>query len=182
MPILYFFGLMSLWMLQFLLFRTRQKSTPVKSAPISRWGMLLQAVGYWTILFSARTAWTVRIAGWRLVMAIACGVLGIWLASTAVRHLGKQWRMKAALNADHELITSGPYRIIRHPIYASMLAMMIMSILLLGKLPWWPIAIALFLTGIEIRIRAEDSLLRGRFGSRFEEWKRKVPAYIPLLR
>jgi hypothetical protein len=89
---------------------------------------------------------------------------------------------EAALNADHELVTSGPYRIIRHPIYASMFAMMIMSVLLLGKLPWWPIAIALFLTGIEIRIHAEDRLLRERFGSRFEDWKSKVPAYVPLLR
>ena len=182
MPVLYFFGLMSLWILQFLLFRTRQKSTPVKSAPISRWGMLFQFLGYWAVFFPARTAWTDPIPAWRLVVAIAFGVLGIWLASTGVRHLGKQWRMKAALNADHELVTSGPYRIIRHPIYASMFAMMIMSVLLLGKLPWWPIAIALFLTGIEIRIHAEDRLLRERFGSRFEGWKSKVPAYVPLLR
>ena len=108
--------------------------------------------------------------------------VGIWLAATGVRHLGKQWRMNAALNADHELVTSGPYRIVRHPIYASMFAMMIMCILLLGKLPWWPIAIALFLTGIEIRIHAEDGLLRERFGVRFEDWKSKVPAYVPLLR
>jgi protein-S-isoprenylcysteine O-methyltransferase Ste14 len=77
-------------------------------------------------------------------------------------------------------LSPGPYRIIRHPIYASMFAMMIMSLLLLGKLPWWPSAIALFLTGIEIRIHAEDRLLRERFGSRFEDWKKQSPC--PMYR
>src|SRR4051795_12314969 len=51
MPVLYFFGLSSLWMLQFLLFRTRHTSTPVKTAPISRLGMLFQVFGYWAIEF-----------------------------------------------------------------------------------------------------------------------------------
>src|SRR5690242_18996819 len=113
MPVLYFVGLLGLWILQFLLFRTRRKSTPVKTASVSRWGMLFQFLGYWVIFFPARTAWTDPIPAWRLVVAIAFGLLGIWLASTGVRHLGNQWRMKAALNADDELVTSGPYRIIR---------------------------------------------------------------------
>jgi protein-S-isoprenylcysteine O-methyltransferase Ste14 len=60
--------------------------------------------------------------------------------------------------------------------------MTIMSALLLGRLPWWPLGIALFLAGIEIRIHAEDELLRNRFGSRFQEWERDVPAYLPLIR
>ena len=41
---------------------------------------------------------------------------------------------------------------------------------------------ALFIAGIEIRVHVEDGLLRGRFGSRFEEWKNTVPAYLPLIR
>ena len=89
--------------------------------------------------------------------------------------------MNAALSDDNELVTSGPDQIVRHPIYASMFAMSIMSALLLGRLPWWPIGIALFVVGIEIRIHVEDDLLRNRFGSQFEEWKSQVPAYLPLI-
>jgi protein-S-isoprenylcysteine O-methyltransferase Ste14 len=63
-----------------------------------------------------------------------------------------------------------------------MFAMNIMSALMLGKLPWWPIGVALFVAGIEVRVRVEDGLLRGRFGSQFEEWKNRVPAYLPPLR
>lgn len=122
------------------------------------------------------------MALWRLLAGIAFGLAGIWMASAGIRHLGKQWRVSAALSEDHELITSGPYRIVRHPIYASMFAMNIMSALLLGRLPWWPIAIALFVAGIEVRVRVEDELLRGRFGVRFDEWKKQIPAYLPLVR
>jgi protein-S-isoprenylcysteine O-methyltransferase Ste14 len=122
------------------------------------------------------------VALWRLLAGIAFGLAGIWMASAGIRHLGKQWRVSAALSEDHELITSGPYRIVRHPIYASMFAMNIMSALLLGRLPWWPIAIALFVAGIEVRVRVEDELLRGRFGVRFDEWKKQIPAYLPLVR
>ena len=83
MPVLYFFGLSSLWMLQFLLFRTRHTSTPVKTAPISRLGMLFQVFGYWAIFIPARTSWTEPIAAWRIVAATAFGLLGSWLASPA---------------------------------------------------------------------------------------------------
>ena len=181
MPIWYVFGLLSLWIL-LVLFRSKQKSKPIRIAPNFRWGIVLQAFGYWMIYLPARAYWLQPIPLWRIFAGVVFGLAGIWLASSAIRHLGKQWQVKAAINEDHELVTSGPYRIIRHPIYAAMLGMFLMTILLLGRLPWWPIGLALFLTGIEIRVHVEDGLLRARFGSRFEEWTREVPAYLPLLR
>jgi protein-S-isoprenylcysteine O-methyltransferase Ste14 len=182
MPNLYVFGLWIVWTLQFVVFRAKQRSTPVKTAPNSRWGIILQVLGYWAIFLPARISLIQPVGTWRFVTGTAFGLVGIWLASTGVRHLGKQWRMVAALNHDHQLVTSGPYRVVRHPIYTSMLAMFIMSALFLGRLPWWPIGMALFLAGIEIRIHEEDRLLRDRFGSLFEEWKREVPSYLPVVR
>jgi protein-S-isoprenylcysteine O-methyltransferase Ste14 len=182
MPVWYMFGLWIMWMLQFVLFRAKQRGAPAKIARNSRWGMILQLFGYWTIFLPARTSLMEPLPIWRLIAGTAFGLVGIWLASTGIRHLGKQWRMVAALNNDHQLITSGPYRIVRHPIYASMLAMIIMSAFLLGRLPCWPIGMALFLAGIEIRIHEEDRLLLDRFSSRFEEWKREVPSYLPVIR
>jgi protein-S-isoprenylcysteine O-methyltransferase Ste14 len=43
------------------------------------------------------------------------------LSWTGARALSRQWRIDAGLSADHELITSGPYRFVRHPIYTSIL-------------------------------------------------------------
>ena len=181
-PMWYVLGLWILWMLQFILFRPKQRSTPIKTAPNFRWGIVLQMLGNWAILLPAVKFWAQPIAPWRIAAGCVFGLVGIWLASSGIRHLGKQWRIKAAINDDHELVTSGPYQIVRHPIYASMFAMYITSAILLGRLPWWPIGIALFLAGIEIRIHVEDTLLRDRFGTPFEEWKMKIPAYLPLIR
>ena len=44
---------------------------------------------------------------------------------TGVGALGRQWRIDAGLNSDHELVQSGPYRIVRHPIYTSMLCLLL---------------------------------------------------------
>src|SRR4030081_1618877 len=78
------------------------------------------------------------------------------------------------------LITSGPYRLGRHPIYTSMLGILLAT----GSLitPWWLFlpSLILFIIGTEIRVRIEDHLLASQFGDRFAEYQKRVPAYIPF--
>ena len=100
-----------------------KKSTPVKTAPNFRWGIVLQVFGYWLIFLPARKLWTVPVPLWRLVGdCFAAGILPLY----GCRHLGKTAGEGGERNADQPLM-SGPYRIVRHPIYASMLAMITMS-------------------------------------------------------
>ena len=147
----------------------------------SRWGILLQTIGF-------AFAWMyVRPSGFSksvpaLVASMVLTPLSVALAWTAARHLGKQWRYEAALSEDHELIRTGPYRWIRHPIYASMLGMLLAT---LAAWTWWPMAIAslvFFLLGAEVRIRAEDRLLAERFGAEFAEYRKRTRALIPFPR
>lgn len=182
MPVWYVFGFWMLWILQFVLFHPKGRSAVVRTAPNSRWGMFLQLLGAWAIFLPGRTLFIQPLPVWRLLAGTCFGLVGIWLASAGIRHLGRQWRTVAALSADHQLVTSGPYRIVRHPIYASMLAMIVMSAFFVGRLPYWPIGIALFLAGIRLRSHVEDGLLRDRFGARFEEWERAVPSCLPRIR
>lgn len=110
------------------------------------------------------------------------GPPSVILAWAAVRELGKQWRYEAALSAEHELIQTGPYRLIRHPIYASMFGMLMATG---AAYSWWPMWVAgavFFVAGTEIRVRAEEHLLAHRFRERFESYRKNVPAYIPFLR
>ena len=110
------------------------------------------------------------------------GPVSVAVAWSATRHLGKQWRFQAALSADHELVRTGPYRFVRHPIYASMLGML----LAVGLVwTWWPRLIAgiiVFIAGTEVRVRAEDRLLEERFQDVFVAYRSRVRAYIPGLR
>ena len=111
--------------------------------------------------------------------AVACGIASAWLVNSAARRLGKQWALAARVVDDHTLIQDGPYRFVRNPIYAGMFGMLIATGLAVSH--WIPLlcAIVLFAIGTYIRIRIEERLLREAFGSRFEEYARKVPALIP---
>jgi protein-S-isoprenylcysteine O-methyltransferase Ste14 len=60
--------------------------------------------------------------------------------------------------------------------------MMVATGLLFAQWPFLLLAVALYIAGTEIRIAAEEGLLQSRFGKEFENYKTKVPAYLPFLR
>ena len=71
---------------------------------------------------------------------------------------------------------------VRHPIYASLLAILLGTLLVLTPWPWILVSLALFLAGTEIRVRAEDGLLASRFGEEFHRYRSRFPAYLPFVR
>ncbi|MGH9410365.1 MAG: methyltransferase family protein [Vicinamibacterales bacterium] len=146
----------------------------------ARWGIVLEAVGFAFVW--ARPLWVAGHPAWRVVGGAMAFALGALLSWTSARTLGRQWRFDAGLNADHRLVRSGAYRFVRHPIYTSMLCMLVGTGLLLTRLALLPVGIAFFLAGTEIRVRIEDRLLASRFGADFEAYRRGVPAYLPFLR
>jgi protein-S-isoprenylcysteine O-methyltransferase Ste14 len=115
-------------------------------------------------------------------LGIVLGIASAVMAWQAVRHLGRQFRVHAGLYHDHELVRTGPYAIVRHPIYSSLLGMLLCSMLILTPWRWMLLPLALFVAGTEIRVRTEDALLASRFGAGFEAYHTAVPAYIPYLR
>ena len=168
-----------LWLAPFFLFR------PTSRAPVTRdrralWGIVVQAVSY-SILWQ-NSFWARPLALWRVTAAVPLFAVAALLSWSAVRALGPHWRVEAGLDADHSLVQDGPYRLVRHPIYASMLCMMIGSGLMVSPLPLLAGALMLFVAGTEIRVRVEDRLLAARFGEAFTAYRRAVPAYVPLVR
>jgi protein-S-isoprenylcysteine O-methyltransferase Ste14 len=101
---------------------------------------------------------------------------------SGARALGRYWRIDAGLSADHELVRSGVYRVVRHPIYASMLCVLLGTGFMFTPLPMLLVAVLVFIIGTEIRVRIEDGLLASRFGAEFRQYQQSVPAYIPFLR
>jgi protein-S-isoprenylcysteine O-methyltransferase Ste14 len=171
------------WVLVFVAGRTRHPSgKTVVTAPAARKGIFLQVVAFsLACSFIPAVGFRVKPPAFLIALMIL-GPASVAAALVAVRHLGKQWRLDAALTEDHELIETGPYRWVRHPIYASMLGMLLATGL---AWTWWPIllaALALFLAGTEIRVRAEDALLQARFQELFTTYRSRVPAYLPFLR
>ena len=119
---------------------------------------------------------------WMLIASMVIGPPSVVLVWMAARRLDKHWRYEAALSEDHELIRTGPYRWLRHPIYASMLGMLLQTGLVNA---WWPLLLSglvFYVIGTEIRVRAEDGLLAARFGDEFARYKRAAHAYVPFIR
>lgn len=153
----------------------------VVRAPESRWGMVLQGIGFALVWIYLRPPGFQK-SPLALVFSMALAPLSAALGWAAVSHLGKFWRYEAALSEDHALIQSGPYRWLRHPIYASMLGLLVAIGLAWS---WWPMlaaALVLFLAGTEIRVRAEDRLLAERFPDSFRAYRSRVAAYLPFIR
>jgi protein-S-isoprenylcysteine O-methyltransferase Ste14 len=151
------------------------------SAPASRLGIFLVMVGF------GLTWMYVRPVGFHkspaaLIVSMVLGPASVALGWRAAHELGKQWRFKAALNQDHELIQTGPYRWLRHPIYTSMLGMLLTT---QAAWTWWPMAIAsliAFVAGTEIRVRAEERLLAEHFKDSYAAYRSRTSAFIPFLR
>jgi protein-S-isoprenylcysteine O-methyltransferase Ste14 len=159
-----------------------------KRDPRSRLGVGLQMVGFFFMWFNPKPpfplfAHSARPIAWiamafAVALAYASGIMAVW----ARRTLGREWSITARVLEGHRLVTSGPYAIVRHPIYAAMLGLWIATALALS----WPIGAAVgfvpMLWGTLIRTTSEDALLRASFGETFEAWARRVPALVPRPR
>lgn len=177
--------LLAMWLLWLYPFLRKRLTGPKRQANViarkADWGLALETAGiacawFWMPHTPVPPAAACVVAS--MVLAPVGTIFG-WLA---VRHLGKQLRIRAGLYADHELIRTGPYGIVRHPVYASLFLMMLATGLLFARWPMLLLGIVLYIAGTEIRIHAEEGLLRARFGEEFEEYRRRVPAYLPFLR
>ncbi len=146
----------------------------------ARWGILLVAIAY-SLLWQGHF-WERSPRPWQVALSIVFFLLASLLSWTGARALGRQWRIDAGLNTDHELVTSGPYRFVRHPIYTSMLCIILATGFVVSPLPLFLLAIVVFVFGTEIRVRIEDKLLGSQFGEKFQQYQRSVPAYIPFLK
>src|ERR1700716_3081605 len=100
-----------------------QKRPSITLAAPTRAGLLLECIAIF-LAFACRlpadsTPGMARIAG-----SVILGVLSAVLSWTSVKHLGRQFRVNAGLYEDHQLVRTGPYAVVRHPIYSSLLAIL----------------------------------------------------------
>ena len=190
LPTLVFAVVMLSWFAFVIVFFAR-KSPPSppdsKRDRISIWGIALQGVGYgivWAVhrpFFTpiAKVGKQLEIVVAVLTMIVAIG--SVWFVLNAIRTLGKQWSLAARLLEGHKLVTEGPYRIVRNPIYTGMFGMLLATGLAISHWIGLLIGIIAFAVGTVIRVHSEEKLLREAFGAEFEAYAHRVPAVIPFL-
>jgi protein-S-isoprenylcysteine O-methyltransferase Ste14 len=168
-----------LWCAPFV-FALAKRRDPFQLDRRARWGVALECVAY-SVLWQGRF-WERSPEWWRMAASVSLLVLGCMLSWTGARALGRHLRVDAALDPGHDLVRSGPYRVVRHPIYTSMLCVLLGTGVLISPLYLLLPAVLLFLIGTEIRMRVEDRMLASRFGDGFRDYQRNVPRLIPFLK
>ncbi len=157
-----------------------------KREPASIFGIALQGAGYAVAWGFHRQYFTPPSTNDALnlalaIIAAALAVFSVWFVVSAARTLGKQWSLAARVVEGHKLVTEGPYRVVRHPIYTGMLGMLLATCAATTVPVAVPFAVLVFLVGTLIRVRSEEKLLRETFGADFEDYSRRVRGFIPGL-
>jgi protein-S-isoprenylcysteine O-methyltransferase Ste14 len=115
-------------------------------------------------------------------IAAILATISLWMMLAAQRELGKQFAYRARLVEGHKLITTGPYRLVRNPIYTGLYGLTLATALAHSRWIAIPLFTASYAAGTAIRVKAEERLLRGAFGAEFEAYARRTPAVIPGAR
>jgi protein-S-isoprenylcysteine O-methyltransferase Ste14 len=117
---------------------------------------------------------------WVAALGILLTALGIGFAIWARLHLGRQWSGDVTIREDHELIATGPYARIRHPIYTGILTGMLGTALIVGE--WRGLLAVLIATiGFSFKAKREERFLVEEFGPAFEEHRRRTGFLLPRL-
>ncbi|HTS34366.1 MAG TPA: isoprenylcysteine carboxylmethyltransferase family protein [Candidatus Solibacter sp.] len=164
----------------------KTRATVRREPFFARYGvMLIEVIGF-TLLFnrdadvgvlsrhifppSDRAAMTGIVLTWA----------GIALAMWARFHLGQYWSGRITLKEGHQLIRTGPYARLRHPIYTGLVLAAIGSALVINH---WrcAVGVAVIMIGFVIKAKREEALLAGQFGEAFQEHIRHTGFLLPKI-
>lgn len=190
MPLLVFAVVLLSWVAfvaVFLIHKKPASGPERKRESSSMIGLGLQGAGYAVIWILHRRYFS-SIAEMNhlveIVLAVftsGLAIFSVWLAAAALKTLGKQWSLAARVVEGHQLITEGPYKFVRNPIYTGMLGMLLATGLAVSHWIGLLAGLSIFAIGTMIRIRTEEKLLRETFGMQWEEYAQRVPAVVPLV-
>ncbi|MDQ2912721.1 MAG: isoprenylcysteine carboxylmethyltransferase family protein [Chloroflexota bacterium] len=118
----------------------------------------------------------VRLAG--LAIAIASAVFAAW----GMWSLGKSYGIRMDLFEGHRLVTGGPYRLTRHPMYLGIVSFHVGATMAMESLALLVATLVYVIPFTAIRIAAEDRVLAQGFGEEFRAFAGRVSALVPLRR
>ena len=164
--------------------KTRQ--TQRKESFASRYSVMFLLVLGYVLILNRRAG--IGVLGKRFVpnvlSVVILGVtvtwLGVALAIWARNHLAENWSSAVTIKQGHELIRTGPYARLRHPIYSGLLLATLGSAVAIGE---WRclIGVCLVLAAYSIKAKREEAMLTEQFGESFKEHRRHTGFLLPRM-
>jgi protein-S-isoprenylcysteine O-methyltransferase Ste14 len=145
----------------------------------ARFLIVLLVIVLWIVPFFAQRLF--ELAQIFKVTGILVCIAGLSFSIWARKTLGKNWSANPhETKKDHDLITDGPYKYVRHPIYSGEILALIGTFFATGRLNIF-IFFTVFTFGVYMRSRIEDSVMANEFGDKYLEYKEKVGGIIPRV-
>jgi protein-S-isoprenylcysteine O-methyltransferase Ste14 len=162
------------------------KPTERRQSPSSRVGQIVFFAIAFILLTNARLHYTPL--GIRFIAdtatAAKSGVYltfaGVAFAIWARLHIGRNWSGTVTIKTDHTLIRTGPYSIVRHPIYTGFLVATLGTAIAIGEIRGL-FAFVAALIGVKFKAGLEEKFMTERFGDEYVQYEREVKAFIPFV-
>jgi protein-S-isoprenylcysteine O-methyltransferase Ste14 len=138
-----------------------------------------------TIIYIFAPAWMswseLPLPVWLRWLGVGVALSGFVLLQWAQQSLGKNWSDAPVLVKSQEMVASGPYRRIRHPIYTAFL--LILGSFLLIAANWFIGLLWIGMTGLDVaaRMNTEEAMLLGQFGENYRAYMQKTGRLLPRL-
>lgn len=173
--------------------RTRKLAGIVPSQPLEQamWLIWVPLVAAWMALpylAATRTAAPWALPSFAHAMPYAAlrwlgaglGLVCLALSIECWRRMGKNWRMAVAPDQQTELVTTGLYKYVRHPIYAVSIILMLCTVVVIPTVPVVVMA-AIHITLMIMKARNEERFLLGVHGAAYEQYCRRTGRFFPRL-
>jgi len=145
---------------------------------------LLVGAGWWLLVYRGlppplSSPLTPRTDLTQFIGAAIC-VAGLLVTIWARRTLAGNWSSDVTFKQGHELMKTGPYRFVRHPIYTGLLLMCLGSAIDIGQLRGW-LGLGLVFLGFWVKLRQEETLLLRHFPDTYPAYRKEVKALAPFI-
>lgn len=112
-------------------------------------------------------------------VVLALMLAAVWLFDSASRAMGRNWALVARTRGDGHLVETGPFALIRNPIYVSLACIMVAMAIAYGHTANLLVGVPIFALGTWMRVRHEEVVLRAAFGPAFDAYAARVKRFVP---
>lgn len=114
-----------------------------------------------------------------VTLGLGLVVLGTVFNVVGRFYLKSNWANQIKIYDGHFLVTTGPYRVVRHPLYASLIWMMVGGAFVYGNLAGLLLTLGVFVPMMYVRAKKEDALLAEAFGEQHAAYRRRTGMLFP---
>lgn len=118
---------------------------------------------------------------WLQWLSVVVYLIGLAIRSWSLRLLGKYFSRDVEVESEQDLVSSGPYRILRHPSYLGLFLLTLGVLLFIANLIGIVIVFPVMLLALSYHMKIEEQMMLDNVGKEYERWRRKRYKIIPYI-